>query len=114
MRCAPSVCGNGVQERGEACDDGNDYAGDGCKPDCTPTRCDAFASTFDLIQQAIFERHDCTNATCHGHPSAPSGGLDLRPGHTYDALIDVRSQASELPRVLPAPASTSRSSALPR
>jgi hypothetical protein len=28
-------CGNGVWENTEACDDGNDIAGDGCEPDCT-------------------------------------------------------------------------------
>jgi len=28
-------CGNGVWESTEACDDGNDIAGDGCEPDCT-------------------------------------------------------------------------------
>jgi len=29
------VCGNGVLELGEVCDDGNDEPGDGCEPDCT-------------------------------------------------------------------------------
>jgi cysteine-rich repeat protein len=32
-----NVCGNGVVESGEECDDGNDVAGDGCEPDCTET-----------------------------------------------------------------------------
>jgi len=30
LRCDASVCGNGVQESGEECDDGNTDAGDGC------------------------------------------------------------------------------------
>ncbi|MDP6945522.1 MAG: lamin tail domain-containing protein, partial [Myxococcota bacterium] len=30
-----AVCGNGVHEDGEACDDGNAVVGDGCNPDCT-------------------------------------------------------------------------------
>ena len=30
-------CGNGIQEPGEACDDGNLDPGDGCEPDCTET-----------------------------------------------------------------------------
>jgi len=35
-QCAGSaVCGNGVPEPDEACDDGNDAVGDGCNPDCT-------------------------------------------------------------------------------
>lgn len=29
------VCGNGIVEDGEACDDGNDVAGDGCEANCT-------------------------------------------------------------------------------
>lgn len=28
-------CGNGLREDTEYCDDGNNYAGDGCAPDCT-------------------------------------------------------------------------------
>ncbi len=32
-----AVCGNGVVESGELCDDGNDINGDGCENDCTLT-----------------------------------------------------------------------------
>jgi fibro-slime domain-containing protein len=32
---APAVCGNGVLEPGELCDDGNTKDGDGCSGDCT-------------------------------------------------------------------------------
>jgi len=31
----PALCGDGVQQPGEACDDGNLVGGDGCEPDCT-------------------------------------------------------------------------------
>ncbi|MEO0460186.1 MAG: DUF4215 domain-containing protein [Myxococcota bacterium] len=35
VRCAPaSVCGNGVVESGEGCDDGNTVAQDGCNTEC--------------------------------------------------------------------------------
>ncbi len=30
-------CGDGAQDPGELCDDGNRVAADGCEPDCTPT-----------------------------------------------------------------------------
>lgn len=36
---APAVCGNGVQERGEDCDDGNLVNGDSCESDCTTPYC---------------------------------------------------------------------------
>lgn len=36
VRAAP-VCGNGVVEEGEACDDGNRVDGDGCEATCQPT-----------------------------------------------------------------------------
>jgi uncharacterized protein (TIGR03382 family) len=30
----PAVCGNGIVDPGETCDDGNTKAGDGCSPSC--------------------------------------------------------------------------------
>ena len=87
--CPAPECGNGMQEAGEECDDGNDFDGDGCRADCVKTECDAFANTYDLIQKAIFENHGCTNDACHG--LAESGGLDLRAGASYESLIDVPS-----------------------
>ncbi len=35
----PAVCGNGVPEPGEGCDDGDLTSGDGCDANCTPTGC---------------------------------------------------------------------------
>jgi len=46
-----------------------------------------FDSTFDLIQEVIFENKGCTSVTCHSGPT-PSGGLDLTAGNAYDNLID--------------------------
>jgi cysteine-rich repeat protein len=90
VRCPAPVCGNGVQEDGEECDDGNDFDGDGCRSDCLKTECDSFASTYDLIQRAIFENRGCTATACHD--STASGGLDLRADRSYENLIDVPSQ----------------------
>jgi cysteine-rich repeat protein len=33
--CEATLCGNGIVESGEECDDGNATQGDGCEPDCT-------------------------------------------------------------------------------
>ena len=32
--CVQGKCGDGIVDKGESCDDGNDIAGDGCSPDC--------------------------------------------------------------------------------
>lgn len=32
--CPPPECGNGIQEKGEVCDDGNRDPADGCPPEC--------------------------------------------------------------------------------
>lgn len=37
--CVPGVCGDGVLNLDEECDDGNDSDQDGCRPDCTRPAC---------------------------------------------------------------------------
>ncbi len=106
VTCAPPTCGDGMQELpAEECDDGNDYDGDGCRSDCVRTECDVFPTTFDLIQQAIFERRGCTNDICHG--LAQQGGLDLRPEAAYAHLVDVTSPAIAMKRIDPGSKDTS-------
>jgi hypothetical protein len=59
----------------------------------------SFNSTFELIQSAIFERHDCTNSLCHG--DARTGGLDLRAAAAYDSLLDIDAQTvSDFKRIV--------------
>ncbi|AKT39081.1 uncharacterized protein CMC5_032280 [Chondromyces crocatus] len=38
-QCIPAVCGDGVTEGAEVCDDGNLIDGDGCDSNCRPTGC---------------------------------------------------------------------------
>jgi hypothetical protein len=45
-----------------------------------------FASTFELIQRAVFENRGCADALCHG--ASAQGGLDLRADASYASLID--------------------------
>ncbi len=82
--CA-AVCGNGILEQGEACDDGNDVDEDtcsnGCQP-CTP-QAGGIEATFEAIQAVVFDSpvYGCTAAICHGQVAA--GGLDLRSNASY-------------------------------
>jgi hypothetical protein len=58
-----------------------------------------FASTFEGIQQDIFDKHGCTQAVCHG--AAKQGGLDLSDGVAYQNLFQVPSTGSTFARVQP-------------
>jgi len=100
----PSACGNSLREIGEQCDDGNGEDTDTCSNTCfgcEPQQED-FASTFDAIQELIFDSpvYNCSTDLCHG--SFAQGGLDLRAGNSYASLVGVASQIdpSEL-RVFP-------------
>jgi hypothetical protein len=97
--CPAPMCGNGMEEAGEECDDGDADDADTCRADCVRTDCPVFPSTFDLIQQAIFDSKGCSDDLCHG--DARSGGLDLRIGDAYDNLVDVPSTSSDRARVEP-------------
>ena len=64
----PTCCGNGIQESGEACDDGNQAAFDGCSRACTFERA-------LIVQTATLE--------------APPNGCDLNGDGTVDNAIGV-------------------------
>jgi len=89
LACPPPVCGNGVKEPGEQCDDGNTVDDDLCHTDCTTNDCQVFPSTYALIQAAIFENRGCTTSGCHG--DFAQRGLDLRSDVSYDNLVGVPS-----------------------
>lgn len=63
-------------------------------PDCTE-----FGSTFEAIQEVIFEKRGCTQDVCHG--SSAVGGLDLRADVAYENLIEVRATGSRHHLVIP-------------
>lgn len=50
-----------------------------------------FDSTYELLQEVIFERRGCTDELCHG--AATQGGLDLRAGVSHGNLIDRAAQS---------------------
>ena len=69
-------------------------------PDPGSPSCDVtYDSTYDAIQDLIFERRGCTAEACHG--SGAAGGLDLQADVSYDNLFEAPSSASELSRVHP-------------
>lgn len=57
---------------------------DGSGDDGALKGCD-YASTFAAIQETVFDAKGCSASSCHG--DAASGGLDLRPGGSFDALV---------------------------
>ncbi len=100
VACLDQICGNGIEEPGEQCDDGNNVDDDGCSNLCTIGTCGSpdYANTYDAIQAVIFEEaaYQCTNNACHG--TARSGALDLRAPQSFDELST---------RLVPGDASTS-------
>jgi cysteine-rich repeat protein len=102
--CPATVCGNGVTEVGEDCDDGNLDNADGCTTACVLGVCagQTFASTWEAIQKVILAGNGCADSTCH-NPAAPggaAGGLDLT-GDPYGRLVRVKATNSTLNRVEP-------------
>ncbi|MEE2674703.1 MAG: hypothetical protein VX466_12960, partial [Myxococcota bacterium] len=93
--CPDQVCGNGIREVGELCDDGNIIEGDGCSNDCQSDACTTadFDTTYEGIQSIIFDGYACNNAICHNPAAVPmaAGGLDLTAGASYDQLVNVAS-----------------------
>ena len=66
----PGVCGNGLVELGEACDDGNTLSGDGCRSDCTIEGCgDGILDSGEQCDDGNTQagdgcRADCTQEVC--------------------------------------------------
>jgi cysteine-rich repeat protein len=99
--CPVAVCGDGIHEIGEECDDGNFDDHDGCSRGCARAGCDAqiFDGTWAAIQ-TIFQRHGCAQAVCHGGPPA-AGELDLRPAVAFRNLFQVPATGSGFARIVP-------------
>jgi|GEM_PF-2591160 len=73
QNAVPGVCGNGVLETGEVCDDGNTQSGDGCLSDCSGVEagwsCSGSPSICSQNQQTLSEQEpndDRTQATSVG------------------------------------------------
>src|SRR5262249_46980617 len=72
MGAVETPCGDGVQDPGEACDDGNGTSGDGCDANCTPTGCgNGIVTAGEQCGDGNTARGDCCGRTCHFDPAGP-------------------------------------------
>ena len=62
--CAPTSCGDGIVQSGEACDDGNDLDTDACTPSCTSTFCgDGIVQSGEACDDGnTVDTDDCMNS----------------------------------------------------
>ena len=88
-----AACGGGGSDGGGSTTPPPDPGTPSCE-DAT-----AFDSTFEAIQEVIFEKRGCTQQVCHG--SAASGGLDLSPDVAYANIFEKPSLGSRFPYVTP-------------
>ena len=87
--CPEQICGDGVPQMPETCDDGNLATGDGCEVSCETGPCNAqsFPSTFEAIQTVVFEGgYGCTDSTCHDSVS-PKNDLELTNAVAFEELL---------------------------
>ncbi|HLK11491.1 MAG TPA: myxococcus cysteine-rich repeat containing protein [Candidatus Binatia bacterium] len=90
-RKAP-VCGDGVVDPGEQCDDGNPVSGDGCEPDCTSSPATTTSTTSTTSTSSTSTTASPTTTTtsppaaqrCASGPSL--AGLDCRLGLLVEAV----------------------------
>ncbi len=96
------MCSNGIVELGEACDDGNLIEDDGCTSTCEVGSCvgEPFDSTYEAIQELVFEDRGCNLGICHGADPGQAD-LDLRAGTSHAAMLDVPSTGSNFLRIEP-------------
>jgi cysteine-rich repeat protein len=81
-------CGNGTQDSGEACDDGNPIAGDGCRNDCTVEECgDGIKDPQEGCDDGNTADGDCCSATCVlqvDNTPCDDGDACTEPDHCVD------------------------------
>jgi hypothetical protein len=71
---------------------GSDTSGD------SKAKCEV-DSTFQQVQQQIFEGRGCTASACHGEGA--NGGLDLRAASSYESLVNADASSGDYVLVFP-------------
>jgi cysteine-rich repeat protein len=96
---ASSVCGDGVQSRGELCDDGNTVSGDGCTFDCMGLEAcgDRRVDTKESCDDGNVNPGDGCDATCNKEmylklPEKAQRRAAIGTAISYPALLLVSAQ----------------------
>ncbi|MCE9624877.1 MAG: DUF4215 domain-containing protein, partial [Deltaproteobacteria bacterium] len=72
-----AICGNGIQNAGEACDDGNTVDGDGCASNCTLPGCgNDVVEAGEACDDGNTQDGDGCSATCQVEASCGNGVVD--------------------------------------
>ncbi|MCB9506403.1 MAG: VWA domain-containing protein [Myxococcales bacterium] len=73
------VCGNGIVERGEACDDGNNFPNDGCNPICTSDEScgNGFVDTAEQCDDGNVLNGDGCDARCRHEEGCGNGVVEV-------------------------------------
>jgi cysteine-rich repeat protein len=83
-------CGNGTKDPGEACDDGNPTAGDGCRTDCTVEACgDGIHDPQEGCDDGNLADGDCCSSTCvllADGSVCDDGNVCTEPDHCVDGI----------------------------
>ena len=81
-----SVCGDGIRESGEQCDDGNNRGGDGCSPSCfIETNCgDGIREGGEQCDDGNNLNNDGCDANCFIETACGDGVLDGLDGEECD------------------------------
>src|SRR5215831_20596401 len=95
-RAQGAVCGDGVVQAPELCDDGNLVDGDGCDSNCTPTGCgNGIVTAGEECDDGNLVSGDCCSAQCmnENHPPVCDGAFasvdDLWPPNHKMASVSV-------------------------
>jgi cysteine-rich repeat protein len=81
-----AICGDGVLDPGEQCDDGNGVSGDGCDSNCTPTACgNGVVSPGEDCDDGNTVSGDECPATCHTSESDCGDCIDNDGNGLVDA-----------------------------
>lgn len=95
-------CGNGVEDPGEACDDGNDSNLDGCLITCALARCGDGFLRQDLVYLAPDEPARCTrDDDCEEPLTCSDGSCLLSPAEQGRKIGNQRVAAYDLGRIPP-------------